>query len=107
MGRLSIFIALLQRYRLFSSGDGAVHEVLVAKGIGEEAFDGVIDHVDVGVEVERNDAAGGHEEVLSKVHHCVAVLGVGAGLDLGDENIVGLGWWKAATSFPLRSWTFW
>ena len=39
-------------------GDGAVHEVLVAQRVGEEALHGVVEHVDVGVVVQRHDAAG-------------------------------------------------
>ena len=81
-----------------ADGDGvgvAVHvslvEVLVAQGVAEEAVDGIIQHVDVGVEVQRNDAAGVHQHILGNVHHGIAVVLVGAALDGGNQHIIGLG----------------
>ena len=70
--------------------DVGLHEVLVAEGVGEEALNRVIDHVKVGVVVEGNDTAGLHQHILCKVHHCIAILGVGAALDTGDQHVVGL-----------------
>ena len=85
--------------RLRSEADGqrvglagyvGIHEILVAQRVGEEAIDRVIDHVQVGVVVQRNDTTGLHQHILCKVHHCIAVVGVGAALDLRDQNVVGL-----------------
>ena len=66
-----------------------VHEVLVAQRVGVEAVHGIIDHVQVGVVVQRNDTTGLHQHILCKVHHCIAIVGVGAALDGRDQNVIG------------------
>ena len=72
----------------------AVHvgliEILVAQGVAEEAMDGVIQHINVGVEVQRHDAAGIHQHILGNMHHGVAVVLVGAALDGGNQHVIGL-----------------
>ena len=75
---------------LVGAVNGGVVEVLVAQGVSEEAFHGVIHHVDVGVEVQGNDSAGAHQQVLCLVHQSVTGVVVGAGLDQGDDDVIGL-----------------
>ena len=72
------------------AGNGAAIEVLVAQRIGEEALDILVQHVQVGVEVQGNDTAGGHQQILGAVHQLEADLVVGAALDGGDQHVIGL-----------------
>ena len=69
-------------------GDGAVHEVLVAQRVGEEALHGVVEHVDVGVVVQRHDAAGIHQHIFRDVHHGITVRAVGAALDSRNQHVI-------------------
>ena len=90
----------IQHVRLGSDADAdgigvAAHvslvEILVAQGVAEETVDGVIQHEQVGVEVQGHQAAGIHQHILSQVHHGVAVGGIGAFSDFANQHIVGLG----------------
>ena len=52
----NIFYDLCERQSKNTLFNCAIHKVLIAEGVGEEAFNAIINHVKVGVEVERNYA---------------------------------------------------
>ena len=56
-----------------------------------EAFDVLIEHVGVGVVVQRGQRAGIHDHVLGTVHELEALLLIGLRIDGFDEDVVGVG----------------
>ena len=68
----------------------AVHEIFEAQRSAEEAFDAVIKHVQVGIIVQGADGPCAHEQVFCAVHQLVADIGVFAGFDIVDNDIIGL-----------------
>ena len=72
------------------AGNGAVIEILKAERIGEETLHILAQHVEVGVEVQGDDTAGGHQQVLGAMHQLEAYFIIGAGLDGGDQHVIGL-----------------
>ena len=65
-----------------------VLEELRAEQVGVHAFDIILEHVDVVVVVERDDAVVAHQDVLGLVHQLGALGKVGLGLDLIDHGVV-------------------
>ena len=65
-----------------------VLEELCAEQVGVHAFDIILEHVDVVVVVERDDAVVAHQDVLGLVHQLGALGKVGLGLDLIDHGVV-------------------
>ena len=102
--------------------NGGVHEVLVAEGVGEEALKAVIYHVKVGVEVQRNDTAGCHEDmpILTGVLRDSGPLSteIGSGLVVyntpyakkqyyennGGDGLAGRLWFERAKADHLGDW---
>ena len=71
------------RYLLF---DSSVHEILISEWVGEEAFNLVREHVDICIEVERNDTSCAHQEVFSSVHKFRSDSSICALLADGDDE---------------------
>lgn len=67
-----------------------MHEVLVAERVREEPVYAVIQHVDIRVEVQRDDTAGAHQQILCLMHELIADFIVRAGLDGGNQHVIGL-----------------
>ena len=69
---------------------GALVKELEAQRRAVEAFNNAVQHVGIGVEVQRNNSAGAHQHILCSVHHLKTDSGLGAGLDVANQNIVSL-----------------
>ena len=65
-----------------------VHEELGGKRVGVDAGNIVLLQIDVVVVVDGDDTAGGHEDVLSLVHHLGALGIIGLSLDRADQLVI-------------------
>ena len=68
----------------------AIHEVLVAERGFIVSLNVRVQHVNVSIEIDWADTTGAHEKVFCIVHHFIALGFICAGLDGGNQDIIGL-----------------
>ena len=67
------------------------HEILAAQRIGEESVYTFTDHVNIGVVIQRHDAAGRHQHIFCQVHQLIACFVIGTAFYSGEQDVISFG----------------